>query len=210
MYNTPHLLYPFLCQWKCRLLPCLGCCKHCCHEQQGACILSDRNFVWICAQEWNCRILFLVFKGTSVLFLEKAMAVHSRILAWRVPWMEEPGRLQSLGLKESDTTERPRVQAHRTALHSGCASSHWEASVLVTEASRASSLCVRTEPGGAGCEPRRGPNRNVIMPAPHLGPPSLQNHGPYVSTVYVGTQPGIFCYRSLNRLRHATQWFFCI
>ena len=29
--------------------------------------------------------------------LEKGMATHSSILAWRIPWTEEPGRLQSLG-----------------------------------------------------------------------------------------------------------------
>ena len=31
--------------------------------------------------------------------LEKGMATHSSILAWRVPWTEEPGRLQSMGLQ---------------------------------------------------------------------------------------------------------------
>ena len=31
--------------------------------------------------------------------LEKEMATHSSILAWRVPWTEEPGRLQSIGLQ---------------------------------------------------------------------------------------------------------------
>ena len=31
--------------------------------------------------------------------LEKEMATHSSILAWRMPWTEEPGRLQSLGLQ---------------------------------------------------------------------------------------------------------------
>ena len=30
--------------------------------------------------------------------LEKRMATHSSILAWRIPWTEEPGRLQSIGL----------------------------------------------------------------------------------------------------------------
>ena len=30
--------------------------------------------------------------------LEKAMATHSSILAWRIPWTEEPGGLQSMGL----------------------------------------------------------------------------------------------------------------
>ena len=29
--------------------------------------------------------------------LEKGMATHSTLLAWRIPWTEEPGRLQSMG-----------------------------------------------------------------------------------------------------------------
>ena len=40
--------------------------------------------------------------------LEKEMATHSSILAWRIPYTEEPGRLQFMGSKESDTTERLR------------------------------------------------------------------------------------------------------
>ena len=36
--------------------------------------------------------------------LEKEMATHSSFLAWRIPWTEEPGGLQSIGL-QSDTTE---------------------------------------------------------------------------------------------------------
>ena len=36
------------------------------------------------------------------------MATHSSILAWKISWMEEPGRLQSMGRKESDTTEQLR------------------------------------------------------------------------------------------------------
>ena len=39
-------------------------------------------------------------------FPEKAMAPHSSTLAWKIPWMEEPGRLQSMESLESDTTER--------------------------------------------------------------------------------------------------------
>ena len=35
--------------------------------------------------------------------LEKGMATHSSVLAWRIPWTEEPGRLQSMG---SHPTER--------------------------------------------------------------------------------------------------------
>ena len=37
--------------------------------------------------------------------LEKEMATHFSILAWRIPWTEEPGRLPSMGSQESDTTE---------------------------------------------------------------------------------------------------------
>ena len=33
------------------------------------------------------------------------MATHSSILAWKIPWMEEPGRQQPWGCKELDTTE---------------------------------------------------------------------------------------------------------
>ena len=35
--------------------------------------------------------------------LEKEMATHSSILGWRIPWMEEPGRLQSQGVAEGRT-----------------------------------------------------------------------------------------------------------
>ena len=37
--------------------------------------------------------------------LEKEMATHSSILAWRIPWTEEPAGYSSWGHKESDTTE---------------------------------------------------------------------------------------------------------
>ena len=36
--------------------------------------------------------------------LEKDMATHSSILAWRIPWTEEPGGLQSMESQELDTT----------------------------------------------------------------------------------------------------------
>ena len=38
--------------------------------------------------------------------LEEDMATNSSILAWRTPWTEETGGVQSMGLQESDTTER--------------------------------------------------------------------------------------------------------
>ena len=39
---------------------------------------------------------------------EKKMAPHSSILAWEIPWTEGPGRLQSMGSQEPDTTEQLR------------------------------------------------------------------------------------------------------
>ena len=54
--------------------------------------------------------------------LEKEMAAHSSILAWRIPWMEELGGLQSMGRKESDTTER--LHFHFSKQRSAC--KNWE------------------------------------------------------------------------------------
>ena len=48
--------------------------------------------------------------------LEEGMATHSSILAWRSPWTEEPGELQSRGSQESDTTE---VTSHTHKVFAG-------------------------------------------------------------------------------------------
>ena len=45
--------------------------------------------------------------------LEEGMATHSSILAWRIPWTEEAGGLQST--RESDTTEM--IEHTRTHMH---------------------------------------------------------------------------------------------
>ena len=47
--------------------------------------------------------------------LEKEMATHSGILAWRIPWAEEPGGYSLWGCKESDVTEQ---LAHTLSLSS--------------------------------------------------------------------------------------------
>ena len=44
---------------------------------------------------WETRVLSLGWEDP----LEKEMATHSSILAWRIPWTEEPGGLQSMGLQ---------------------------------------------------------------------------------------------------------------
>ena len=50
----------------------------------------------------DTRVQFLGQEDTP----EKGMALHSSILAWRIPWTEEPGRLQSMGSQRVNTTER--------------------------------------------------------------------------------------------------------
>ena len=69
------------------------------------------------AKKSECRSILEVFPGGSVVKnpsdsardghwslgwedpLEKGLATHSTVLAWRIPWTEEPGRLQSVGLQ---------------------------------------------------------------------------------------------------------------
>ena len=48
------------------------------------------------------RVQFLGWEGP----LEKKMTTHSSILTWEIPWTEEPGRLQSIGLQHSETTKQ--------------------------------------------------------------------------------------------------------
>ena len=42
---------------------------------------------------WETRVLSLGWEDP----LQKEMAIHSRTIAWKIPWTEEPGRLQSMG-----------------------------------------------------------------------------------------------------------------
>ena len=44
--------------------------------------------------------------------LEEEMATHSSVLAWNIPWTEEPGGLRSMGSEESDATEHARTHAN--------------------------------------------------------------------------------------------------
>ena len=50
---------------------------------------------------WETWVQSLVWEDP----LEKGIATHSSILAWRIPWTEESGGVQSMGLKESNVTE---------------------------------------------------------------------------------------------------------
>jgi len=50
--------------------------------------------------------------------LEEEMATHSSILAWRIPWTGEPGKLQSMGSKEQDKTERLNMHTQEIEIRS--------------------------------------------------------------------------------------------
>ena len=54
--------------------------------------------------------------------MEEEMATCSSILAWKTPWTEESGRLQSMGSKELDTTERLITRGLRVSRVFPCAS----------------------------------------------------------------------------------------
>ena len=68
--------------------------------------------------------------------LDKGIATHSRVLSWKIPWTEEPGRLQLLGRTELDTTEPTNIpsclkvfsKAERLAVKAE-SSAYWDARV---------------------------------------------------------------------------------
>ena len=65
------------------------------------------TFLIVSFEAQKCLFIYLVVPDPSCSMQdlsEKAMAIHSSVLAWKIPWTEEPDRLQSTGLQESDTT----------------------------------------------------------------------------------------------------------
>ena len=65
--------------------------------------LLNISFSWVSGSSLFYCFLFC---NDSEEGTENAMAPHSSTLAWKIPWTEEPGRLQSMGSRRSDTTER--------------------------------------------------------------------------------------------------------
>ena len=62
-------------------------------------ILGKRKEIQDDRQYWCLISAKLELVNTTKVHLEKAIAPHSSTLAWKIPWMEEPGRLQSMGLR---------------------------------------------------------------------------------------------------------------
>ena len=60
------------------------------------CNFFQRINLFLLEENYNIVMVFAIHQHE--LAMEKAMAPHSSVLAWKIPWMEEPGRLQSMGL----------------------------------------------------------------------------------------------------------------
>ena len=60
--------------------------------------MTTGKIIALTRQTFVCKVMSLLLNMLSRLVMEKAMAPHSSTLAWKIPWMEEPGRLQSMRL----------------------------------------------------------------------------------------------------------------
>ena len=69
----------------------------------------------VCCGSWGCKESDTTERLSDGTELEKGLATHSSILAWRIPWTEEPGRLQSMGSQKSDMTQL--LNNHHSFLH---------------------------------------------------------------------------------------------
>ena len=61
--------------------------------------------------------MFIDIEQTMQVIAEKAMASYSSTLAWKIPWTEEPGRLQSMGREESVAMSRSRLSDFPFTFH---------------------------------------------------------------------------------------------
>ena len=74
----------------------------CSHEIKRFLLLGRKVMTYL-DSILKSRDISLPTKVRLVKAMEKAMAPHSNILAWKIPWTEEPGRLQSMGVFKSRT-----------------------------------------------------------------------------------------------------------
>ena len=68
-----------------------------CSHEIKRCLLLGRKVMTKLESIFKSRDITLLIKVHLIKATEKAMAPHSSTLAWKIPWMEEPGRLQSMG-----------------------------------------------------------------------------------------------------------------
>ena len=67
--------------------------------------MTTRKTIALTRRTFVGKVISLFFNMLSRLVMEKEMATHSSVLAWRIPGTGEPGGLQPWGPEESDTTE---------------------------------------------------------------------------------------------------------
>ena len=99
--NISHPVYPRICQWTFGLFLPFVYWEKICHEHVCTTSVQDPVFSQVVQMVkclpamWETQVPSLGWEDP----LEKEMTPHSRTLAWKIPWMEEPGGLQSMGLQ---------------------------------------------------------------------------------------------------------------
>ena len=69
-------------------------------------VILNHNQAIFCEARVENTIMCIYMHIYIHIYVEKEMTTHSSTLVWKIPWTEEPGRLQSMGSLESDMTER--------------------------------------------------------------------------------------------------------
>ena len=57
----------------------------------------DKLKIYYKAKDTYIQYLIIIYNEKGYIYMEKETAPHSSTLAWKIPWTEEPGRLQSMG-----------------------------------------------------------------------------------------------------------------
>ena len=77
----PQLLYPLICQWISRLLPCSSYCKQCCNDLWGTCVFFSSGFLWVYAYKWDCWVVWWFYtqflKEISILCSIMTVSVYT-------------------------------------------------------------------------------------------------------------------------------------
>ena len=94
--HVPHLLYPFICRWTLRLLPCPGYCKQCCNEHCGTCLSFFFNkFIYLFIYFW-LHWVFVAARGLSLVVASRGYS-SLQCVGFSLQWLL---LLQSTGSRQ--------------------------------------------------------------------------------------------------------------